>query len=68
MKAMKMKPILEKLPRDYLLQVRLTEDEKRLFAKAAEVNHMSLSTWVRLAGFKAAREGISHDRDDFEGR
>ena len=43
--------------RDYLLQVRLTEEEKQIFSKAADGEHVVLSTWVRLACFKAVREG-----------
>jgi hypothetical protein len=59
MKDEKSKTRQEKQPRHYLLQVRLTEYEKKVFTEAAEGKHLSLSTWVRLAGFKAAREGIN---------
>ena len=36
------------------LQIRLTEDEKKLFTEAAERQHLSLSSWIRLAALHAA--------------
>jgi uncharacterized protein (DUF1778 family) len=41
--------------RETPLQIRLTEDEKALFTKAAESQHLSLSSWVRLAALRAAK-------------
>ena len=41
--------------RETPLQIRLTEDEKRLFSDAAESRHLSLSAWLRLAGLHAAK-------------
>jgi uncharacterized protein (DUF1778 family) len=41
--------------RETPLQIRLTEDEKRLFSDAAESQHLSLSAWLRLAGLHAAK-------------
>lgn len=43
------------------LFVRLTEDEKRLLAEAAEIEGQSLSDFVRLACRNAARKIIARE-------
>jgi uncharacterized protein (DUF1778 family) len=45
--------------REARLQIRLTEGEKRLYAQAAERQHLSISAWLRLASLQDAR---SRDR------
>lgn len=40
-------------------QVRMTEDEKALIDKAAEVQSLSVSTWMRVTCLEAAREILS---------
>ena len=37
---------------DAIIQLRLTEDEKQLFERCAEREHLSLSAWLRQAGFQ----------------
>ena len=37
------------------LQIRLTQDEKSKFAEAAEAEHLTLSAWLRLAGWHAVQ-------------
>ena len=41
--------------RETPLQIRLTEEEKAKFTEAAEKEHMSLSAWIRLAAWHAAK-------------
>lgn len=41
--------------RETPLQIRLTSDEKALFIEAAERQHLSLSSWIRLAALHAAK-------------
>lgn len=41
--------------RETPLQIRLTSDEKALFAEAAEKQHLSISAWLRLAALHAAK-------------
>jgi uncharacterized protein (DUF1778 family) len=41
--------------RETLFQLRLTEEEKRTFATAAEMHRLSISAWLRSAGAGAAR-------------
>jgi hypothetical protein len=38
------------------LQIRLTAEEKTMFAEAAEREHLTLSAWLRLAGLHAVQE------------
>ena len=45
----------KRFPRDVLLQVRLTAEEKTLFEEASEKRHLSVSAWIRLAGLDAAK-------------
>ena len=45
----------EKAKRETPLQIRLTEDEKRLCEEAAESQHLSVSAWIRLAALHAAK-------------
>lgn len=45
----------EKAKRETPLQIRLTEDEMRLFKDAAESQHLSVSAWIRLAALHAAK-------------
>jgi hypothetical protein len=40
--------------RETPLQIRLTEEEKRVFTEAANRAHLSLSAWLRQAGWHAA--------------
>jgi predicted HicB family RNase H-like nuclease len=42
------------------LQLRLTEDEKRLFSEAAERRELSVSAWIRFAGLRAAKTRPPH--------
>jgi uncharacterized protein (DUF1778 family) len=41
--------------RETPLQIRLTEEEKRMFTEAADRQHLSLSAWLRLAALHAAK-------------
>jgi uncharacterized protein (DUF1778 family) len=41
--------------REAPIHIRLTEDEKRMFSAAAERHQLSISAWIRLAGFRAAK-------------
>lgn len=41
--------------RETPLQIRLTPEEKETFNQAAERQHMSLSAWIRLAAWHAAK-------------
>lgn len=43
----------DKKGRDVPLQIRLTQDEKTKFTEAAEAEHLTLSAWLRLAGWHA---------------
>ena len=45
--------------REARLQIRLTEGEKRLFAEAADRQHLSISAWLRLASLQDARSQAS---------
>ncbi len=51
----KAEPKKEKPLRETPLQIRLTEEEKRVFADAAERAHLSISAWLRQAGWHAAK-------------
>jgi hypothetical protein len=42
--------------RETLMQLRLTESEKKMFTEAAERDHLTLSAWLRLAGLHAVQE------------
>ena len=42
--------------RETLMQLRLTESEKRMFTEAAERDHLTLSAWLRLAGLHAVQQ------------
>jgi uncharacterized protein (DUF1778 family) len=48
-------PKKAKALRETPLQIRLTSDEKALFTEAADRQHLSLSSWVRLAALHAAK-------------
>jgi len=43
----------DKKGRDVPLQIRLTQDEKAKFTEAAEAEHLTMSAWLRLAGWHA---------------
>ena len=43
----------DKEGRDVPLQIRLTQDEKTKFTEAAKAEHLTLSAWLRLAGWHA---------------
>jgi uncharacterized protein (DUF1778 family) len=45
----------KKAKRETPFQIRLTEDEKRIFEEAAEKQHLTVSAWLRLAGLHAAQ-------------
>ena len=42
--------------RDVPLQIRLTREEKDKFTEAAEAEHLTLSAWLRLAGWHAVEQ------------
>jgi uncharacterized protein (DUF1778 family) len=44
----------EKAKRETPLQIRLTEEEKRVFAEAAGRAHETVSNWIRQAAWHAA--------------
>jgi len=41
--------------RETPIQIRLTDEEKRMFTEAADRQHLSLSAWLRLAALHAAK-------------
>lgn len=45
--------------RETPLQVRLTPDEKRMFAQAAEHRHLTVSAWLRTVAVDAARADLA---------
>jgi uncharacterized protein (DUF1778 family) len=45
--------------RETPLQVRLTPEEKRLFAHAAEHRHLTISAWLRTVAVEAARTDLA---------
>ena len=53
--ATKTKP-KDKKGRDVPLQIRLTQEEKARFTEAAEREHLTLSAWLRLAGWHAVKQ------------
>ena len=48
-------PKKAKVLRETPIQIRLTDEEKRMFTEAAERQHLSLSAWLRLAALHAAK-------------
>ena len=48
-------PKKTKALRETPIQIRLTDQEKRMFTEAAERQHLSLSAWLRLAALHAAK-------------
>jgi hypothetical protein len=48
-------PKKDKELRETPLQIRLTAEEKRVFTEAADRDHLSLSAWLRRAGWHAAQ-------------
>lgn len=45
----------EKSLRETPLQIRLTEEEKRVFTEAAEREHTTISAWMRQAAWHATK-------------
>jgi len=50
------KPKAKDKGRDVPLQIRLTAEEKAKFTEAAEREHLTLSAWLRLAGWHAVEQ------------
>lgn len=48
-------PKKTKALRETPIQIRLTDEEKRMFTEAADRQHLSLSAWLRLAALHAAK-------------
>ncbi len=49
----------KKASRDVLLQIRVSLDEKKTFARSAKEAHTTLSEWVRQAAWVATRLQMS---------
>ena len=42
--------------RETPLQIRLTAEEKKMFTEAADRDHLTVSSWLRLAGLHAIQQ------------
>jgi uncharacterized protein (DUF1778 family) len=47
--------------KDNLIKVRVTDDQKRLFADTAEAEGLDVSSWLRQVGIRAAK--VVSDRE-----